>query len=214
MNRLIKGLTSAHFNVEAQEEPRRKWKAKRRAEEETQQSAGPKEAGVRRFKFDVFVSYSVLDDLSPSGHRHGWVSTFIDNLEIELTTQLGRHASIWYDDSMTGERVFDETTKSALRVSAVLIAILTPSYRQSPYCAKEREWFAREVGDQRRLLQVRPMNIPHEQWPIELQGCTGFDFFSLRAHDRLGIPLDSTDPAFKEELRKVVVAILPLLQSL
>jgi hypothetical protein len=171
---------------------------------------------VRRFKYDVFVSYSHLDDLSPSGQR-GWVSTFIDNLNSELTKRLGRHASVWYDNSMTGERVFDQTIKSAIRDSGVLIAICSASYQQSQYCTKEREWFATEgltVGDQRRLLQVRLMNIPHEQWPKEFQGCTGFDFFSLRAFDRLGSPLDSTDPAFKEELRKIVVAIPSLLETL
>jgi hypothetical protein len=171
---------------------------------------------VRRFKYDVFVSYSHLDDLSPSGQR-GWVSTFVDNLKSELSRRLGRHASVWHDGSMTGERVFDETIQSAIRDSAVLIAISSASYQNSPYCTKEREWFATEaltVGDQRRLLQVRLMNIPPEQWPKEFQGCTGFDFFSLRAYDRLGSPLDSTDPAFKEELRKIVVAIPSLLETL
>jgi len=118
---------------------------------------------------------------------------------------------------MTGERVFDQTIKSAIRDSGVLIAICSASYHQSPYCTKEREWFATEgltVGDQRRLLQVRLMNIPHEKWPKEFQGCTGFDFFSLRPYDPLGSPLDSTDLAFKEELRKIVVAIPSVLETL
>ena len=155
------------------------------------------------------MSYSHLDDLSPSGQR-GWVSTFIDNLKSELSKRLGRHASVWHDNSMTGERVFDETIKRAIRDSAVLIAICSASYQQSPHCTKEREWFVKTVGDQRRLLPVRLMNI---QWPIEFHGPTGFDFFSLRAYDRFGSPLDSTDPAFKEGLRKIVIAILPLLRS-
>jgi hypothetical protein len=176
----------------------------------------PKEGGMRRFKYDVFVSYSHLDDLSPSDER-GWVSTFIDNLKNQLTQRLGRRASVWYDNSMTGERVFNETIKSAIKDSGVLVAICSASYRQSEWCTREREWFAREgltVGDQRRLLQVRLISTPHEQWPEEFQGCAGFDFFSLRDFDQLGSPLDPTDPAFKEELRKIVVAIQSLLETL
>jgi hypothetical protein len=171
---------------------------------------------VPRFKNDAFVSYSHLDDLSPSDER-GWVSTFVEYLKVELSKRLGRRASVWHDSSMTGERVFDEAIKSALNETGVLIAICSASYRQSEWCTKEREWFAREaltVGDQRRLLQVRLLSIPHEQWPKEFQGCAGFDFFSLREFDRIGSPLDPVDPAFKEGLRRIVVAVQLLLQTL
>jgi hypothetical protein len=174
------------------------------------------EDDVPRFKNDVFVSYSHLDDLSPSDER-GWVSRFIEHLEIELTKRLGRRALVWHDSSMTGERVFNETIKSAITESRVLIAICSESYQQSKWCTKEREWFAREaptVGDQRRLLQVRLLSKAHKKWPKEFQGSAGFDFFSLREFDPLGSPLDPTDPAFKEALRKVVVAIQSLVQTL
>jgi hypothetical protein len=170
---------------------------------------------MRRFKYDIFVSYSRLDDLSPSDER-GWVSTFVEILKNQLSKRLGRPASVWYDRSITGERVFNETIKSAIKDSATLVAICSASYRQSEWCTSEREWFAQEgltVGDQRRLLQVRLMSMPHAQWPEEFQGCAGFDFFSLRDFDPLGSPLDPTDHAFKEELRKIVVAIQSLLET-
>jgi hypothetical protein len=171
---------------------------------------------MRTFKYDVFVSCSHLDDLSPSDER-GWVSTFVDNLKNQLSKRLGRHASVWYDHSMTGEPVFTETIENAIKDSGVLIAICSVSYLRSEWCTRVRECFAREgltVGDQRRLLQVRLVSIPHEQWPDEFQGCAGFDFFSLRDFDPLGSPLDPTDPAFKDELRKIVVAIQSLSTTL
>jgi len=168
------------------------------------------------YAWDAFISYSHLDDLSPS-EASGWVSRFRKQLIVLLTQRLGRPAQIWHDDKLTGERLFDRTIQTAIGKSAVLIALYSASYKTSDYCTQEREWFARSgiiVGDQKRIFLVRLVDISHEKWPKEFEGCTGFDFFSKKANDPVGFPLDPDKRAFSSALKNVVVALDNVLVAL
>ena len=169
-------------------------------------------------QFDAFVSFSHLDDKSPNGR--GWVTAFCQALEIWLPRRLGRASKIWHDHSrLTGECDIDETIRKAIDNSAVLLVLYSAGYASSEYCAKEREWFAKsatKVGDKSRALTIRLANIPHEEWPRELQGCPGFDFFSVRPNDQIGYPIRTGMRAFEEKVKEVangIEAVLKALQS-
>lgn len=167
-------------------------------------------------EYDVFISFSHLDDKSPSGR--GWVTAFYTALDIWLTRRLGRAARIWHDRRrLTGECEIDETIRKAIDNSAVLLAFYSAGYASSEYCAKEREWFAKntiKVGDKSRALTIRLANIPHEKWPKELQGCTGFDFFCLKPNDQMGYPLRTDKRAFEEKVKDVVNGIEAVLEAI
>jgi hypothetical protein len=168
------------------------------------------------YNWDLFLSYSHLDDLSPS-EAPGWVTQFKRSLDVFLTKRLGRPSRIWFDHTLNGQNVFDLTIQKAIDDSAILMALYSASYADSAYCAKEREWFAKSgltVGDQKRIFPVHLVKVPHERWPREFDGCTGFEFFRVSANDPVGFPLDPTDSLFSQELRNVVVALDSVLAAL
>jgi TIR domain len=169
------------------------------------------------YKYDVYISYSPLDDRSPS-NESGAVTAFRDALSILLSQRLGRIASIWHDSRLSGQDVLDDTIREALQNTAVLVVLYSAGYASSEYCAKEREWFARrplKIGDQSRVLTVRLTNIPYRSWPKELQGTRGFDFFSVDpANDPIGYPLRPKDSAFDRRVQEVAVGIEAVLDAL
>jgi TIR domain len=172
---------------------------------------------MAKYKYDVFVSFSHLDDRSPS-NECGCVTAFRDALSIWLGQRLGRNASIWHDSRLSGQDVLDDTIREALQNTAVLVVLYSAGYASSEYCAKEREWFARSplrIGDQSRVLTVRLVNIPYGNWPKELKGCRGFDFFSQgAANDPTGYPLRRKDSAFETRVQEVVVGIEVVLNAI
>jgi TIR domain len=173
-------------------------------------------AVMEKYKFDAFVSYSHLDNLCRP-NASGWVTAFCDAMEMRLSSRLGRPASIWHDRTLSGQRRIDDTIQSAIDNSAVLLVLYSAGYESSDYCAKEREWFAKQaasVGDQSRVLTVRLVNISHEKWPKELRGCTGFDFFTKAPNDPTGFPVDPSDGSFDEKLKGVVAGLGDVLAAI
>jgi hypothetical protein len=171
---------------------------------------------MARYEWDAFISFSHLDDLSPST-APGWVTQFRNTLAVLLTLRLGRKASIWFDDKLNGQVLFDLRIQREIERSAALIVIYSASYMGSDYCTKEREWFARTglaIGDQNRVLPVRLLDIPHERWPKEFEGCLGFEFFRAAPNDSLGFPLDPSEQGFTNALKNVVVAVQAICNAL
>jgi TIR domain-containing protein len=170
---------------------------------------------MARYEVDAFISFSHLDDLSASA-APGWVRQFHSNLTVSLTKRLGRKAVVWLDeDQLNGQVLFDQRIQKEIERSAVLIALHSAAYMNSPYCTKEREWFAKtglELGDQRRILLVRLVDIPPKDWPKEFAGCLGFKFFEPSPTDPLGSTLYPTDQGFPDALKSVVVAIHSILE--
>ena len=171
---------------------------------------------MSRYQWDAFISFSHLDDRTPSG-APGWVTEFRNTLAVLLTSRLGREAQLWLDDKLNGQVMFDPRIQAAIENSAVLIAIYSASYIGSGYCSKEREWFGRTgltIGDQGRVLLVRLVNIPPAEWPKEFAGRLGFNFFRTTANDPRGFPLKPNDQKYSDEMESVVVAIDQILPAL
>jgi hypothetical protein len=181
------------------------------------------DAEMARYKHDVFISYSHLDDRSATDEP-GWVSQFRKALVAELSRRLGRDVeqTIWRDDRLNGQHAFDKTIETALQNTGIMIALYSASYATSDYCKKEREWFVKaatkdcgiDVGDQTRLFNVRLMNFDRSKWPAEFANHAGFEFFSVTANNKLGRALDPSAPLFKERLADVVVAAGDVLDAL
>jgi len=104
-------------------------------------------AYVPGFSNDVFISYSHLDDQSVDGR--GWVSDFHRRLQIEVQEALGAPVQIWRDPRQGPATDFGRDLDRQLRGSAMLLAILSPGYLNSPWCEWELEGFAgaRRTGD-------------------------------------------------------------------
>jgi hypothetical protein len=104
----------------------------------------------RRFRHDVFISYTHVDNELEAG-RH-WVTQFHRDLEGRLRRLSGRRdLNVWRDERgrLDSSALVDDTIQDALSNTAVFVAILSPVYLlQSPYCTKERNYFLQVLAEQ------------------------------------------------------------------
>jgi hypothetical protein len=109
-------------------------------------------AYVPGFRNDIFISYAHGDDdppLTPDGK--GWVSHFRDRLATAVRQRLGAAPAsipkIWIDHrDLASDVDFDREIHDQLD-AAVLVTIVSPSYRTSEYCDKELRHFLQIVQD-------------------------------------------------------------------
>jgi hypothetical protein len=107
-------------------------------------------AYVPGFRNDIFISYAHGDDeptLTPDGK--GWVSHFRDRLATAVRQRLGAAPAsipkIWIDQRDLASYVdFDLEIHDQLD-AAVLLTVVSPSYRTSEYCDKELRHFLQVV---------------------------------------------------------------------
>jgi hypothetical protein len=174
---------------------------------------------VNRFRHDIFLSYSHTDDST-------WINAFELSLLQELREKLGQEPSIWQDvkNIRLGQNWKDEI-KEAITGSAVYITILSPGYKASQWCGRERkcflDQFARiddmkvglKVGSTYRFLKIikRPWeNDAHLEFFSEAQH---MDFFQ---RDPAGIDrelIPGTEP-FQSRLKEAAYHIAALLQAM
>jgi formylglycine-generating enzyme required for sulfatase activity len=135
---------------------------KERREEPTM-TARPRNttAFLPTYEHDLFISYAHEDA--------DWVSALQKQLTERLLFRLGG-CNIWQDEKnlTTGENITQELYR-AIRASAAFIAVLSPSYSRSDWCARERKAFLDEaekrdrleIGGYGRLLKV--VKFPWEE---------------------------------------------------
>jgi TIR domain len=92
-------------------------------------------AYVPGFASDVFISYAHADDES-------WIQAFEKNLREELSRKLGAEVTVWQDVQKIrlGQNWQVEIVEGIQR-AATLLAIVSPSYQNSDWCAEERKAF-------------------------------------------------------------------------
>jgi hypothetical protein len=176
-------------------------------------------AFVGSFEYDIFISYSHVDDLGDA-----WVKRFHEALEIALAQRVGRMGvvRIWRDPRLDGDQLFDDTIRTALERSAIFLAITSNGYIASEYCRLELQTFREkaaaephglQIVDRSRIYNVLLTNIPPSRWPKEFGRVSGFPFHD--ADDRPqgeagdGEPTDQTydKPRFKRQLSALANAL-------
>jgi hypothetical protein len=92
-------------------------------------------AYVPGFENDVFISYEHAEDPT-------WIQTFVKSLSDQLSSQYGIKASIWQDKKEldVGEN-WEAEIEEGIKRSAILLAVLSPGYKNSEWCMKECEIF-------------------------------------------------------------------------
>ena len=152
---------------------------------------------VPGFANDIFISYSHLDDRSVDGA--GWVSDFHQRLQIEIEEALGDRVQVWRDRRIGPADDFGRDLDRQLRASAMLLAVISPGYMNSPWCEWELAGCAgaRRVGDlwidtKCRIIKVlkRPADVSSNRRRLVAE--TGFlEFFhtdqaSGRSYEMVG----------------------------
>src|SRR5450755_2690383 len=119
------------------------------------------------YQYDVFISYSHVDNLTPDNDSaKGWVAQFHKRLEVALAQKAGRSGavSIWRDErQLEGNLLFDKSIQDGVRSSAVLVSLYSHGYAASSYCADELKQFHQKAqaesvglaaGDAYRIFPV------------------------------------------------------------
>lgn len=139
------------------------------------------------FEFDVFVSYTHIDNVSLVEDRKGWVSDFRRALEVRLGQMLGRPAKIWMNDKLVGNDSMVDDDTAALRHAMFFVAVVTPRYVKSQWTQRELLEFdavaARQGGltlrGRSRLIKVLKTPVPFPDLPPLLQQTLGYEFYRL-----------------------------------
>jgi len=161
-------------------------------------------AYVTGYENDVFVSYSHQDDCPLVDDTSGWITTFTRQLNMELAKRLGSRAlKVWRDPGLAGNEPLTPQLLEIIRRSATLLVVMSPSYLNSEWCARERESFcsfARECVGQGRIFIVRHRETEREQAPAELGDLVGFKFYMEDRDSGVDRPLDGADRDYVQRL--------------
>jgi len=173
---------------------------------------------VPGFDNDIFISYSHIDDQGVDGP--GWVSDFHRRLVIEVEEELGAKLHVWRDKRITGATDFTKDLDKQVRGSAMLLAVLSPSYLNSTWCDWELTGFARSrrVGDlwvdtKCRALKVfkRPVDVTRLRVLAETEGVK---FFDVDPDTGLPHELEGTTELFKHRLTELGHDIASVLRDM
>jgi TIR domain len=174
-------------------------------------------AQIPGYENDIFISYSHNDNVG-LWNRPGWVDIFDQSLDNWLRKRRGMaNLKIWRDTRrMQGNTLFDDAIQNALKTSALFFALTSRNYLQSDYCRKEMSWFHQyhgqrpgglRVGEAYRILNILLHNIPHTQWPAELQGAAGFRMNDAGDDEHLGEFTSPNDNSFEKQMRSIVDSV-------
>lgn len=174
-------------------------------------------AQIAGYENDIFISYA-HDDNQGFGNRPGWVDIFEDWLDGWLRKRRGMaDLKIWRDNKrMHGNTLFDDAIRNALKTSALFFALTSRNYLHSAYCQKELSWFHQyhgqrpgglRVGDAFRVFNILLHNIPHKDWPAELQGAAGFPMNDAGGGEQFGEFTSPDEYSFEKQMRSIVDAV-------
>jgi len=163
---------------------------------------------MKKFAKPIFISYSHIDNKPLSKDQQGWITRFHQTLQGLLNMRLGRDASIWRDDKLSGNDIFADEIVDQFKSVALLISIITPRYTHSEWCTREAREFCQQaeesgglvVQNKSRVLKVVKTPMPAEALdclPDVFKSVLGYDFYTLEE----GKPLE-LDPEYGEKFKQ------------
>jgi hypothetical protein len=175
-------------------------------------------AYVPGFANDIFISYSHQDDQAVDGPR--WVDDFHKRLAIEVVEVLGEPVSIWRDKRITGATDFTKDLEKQVRSSAMLLAIVSPSYVNSRWCDWELRGFtgSRRIGDlwvDTKCRAVKIIKRPPDPGTLRILAETeGMKFFEVDPGNELPGEIDGASALYKQRLNELAHDIKFVLRAM
>lgn len=121
----------------------------------------------------VFVSYAHADDQPMDDNVPGWVSYFVDKLQRTVARQPGgAQVTFWMDHRLEPQRRVDDELRRRISDSSVILALISPRYLESNWCAKEMATFVEEVGgglSDNRVFMVELLPTERPSWHPAVQ---------------------------------------------
>src|SRR5215831_188045 len=142
------------------------------------------------YEYEVFISYAHRDNMPPPDRQYGWVTRFDQFLEFFLREWLGKEPRIWRDNMMRGSDVIEETIFAPLPNVAIMIAIVSPNYPGSLWCAEELAEFCRcaiggtQIANKSRIFKIVKVPLRQGQQLHDVfVRSKGFEFFQIKDKD-------------------------------
>ena len=89
----------------------------------------------------VFISYTHVDNL-PFGHDHlCWITHLHEQLTCRVEQLYSEDATVWRDEKLHGNDVFEASLVERLESVAVLVSVCSPRYLHSEWCRRELDEF-------------------------------------------------------------------------
>jgi hypothetical protein len=156
------------------------------------------------FDYDVFISYSHLNNASLGTEDKGWVTDLHEVLKGKLGWSLAKPPSIWRDEQGLEGRTINEGVRGALENSAIFLAIMSRGFLASTYCGPvelagfRHPKFPLTLRDHSRIVVAvceSIQDVPRDTWPAELRDvpCVEFAEGTAGAYTRTARP-DPTHP--------------------
>lgn len=168
----------------------------------------------------IFISYAHLDNIPLTSKQEGWITRFHRALETMLKQQLGTETGVWRDEErLQGNSFFEDVIVKQLPRVKLLVSVVSPRYVKSDWCLKELHGFYESflqkggvrIGDTSRIIKVVKTPVRMEDYPPEMQGMLGFNFY-----EEIGEEKHRTfDPAYGDEYeQKFLRAVDDLAQAI
>jgi hypothetical protein len=135
---------------------------------------GGDEIGEGAMRHDVFVSYSHIDDESTIRGKPGVVTTFVDQLRMQVLKKMTRRRKIdfWMDHLLASNKRIVETLNDHVSASDLLLLFMSPTYLSSEWCHSEMERFLeanRAAFNRENIFIVAVDKTDRRRWPALLQ---------------------------------------------
>lgn len=178
-------------------------------------------AYIPGFTYDIFISYSHIDNELDVGETDGWVTLFNESFRVNLEKLIGvkNVVKIWWDNKkIDGSKIFNKTIEEGVQSSAIMICLISNSYLKSDYCRQEREMFHKEannkeigltVEDESRIIKVFLYDIDYNDLPKQFDGSTGHKFFNKN-----GKPLKTDLDLFEDKIYSLVDSVYRILNAI
>ncbi|MCY2996361.1 MAG: TIR domain-containing protein [Planctomycetota bacterium] len=132
---------------------------------------------------DVFISYS------RANNHADWVTRFHKQLEARLRERVSAEIDVFRDPELSGNQGLTDELKRRLRSSAVVVAVVSRSYLQRPWCQLEIDEFRKAAGQRGVTGCIFPVRYDDVR-PAEFQHLLGNDFLG---YEFCG-PVDDSGP--------------------
>jgi TIR domain len=169
--------------------------------------------------YDVFVSYARPDN---RGDDH-YVERLVDSLERAFRLHTGRDLRLFFDRrNIATAQMWEREIRGALRRSSIMIAILSPAYFKSQWCAREWDFFVRANRDRSIMFGITP--YLKLIFPISLIELPGIDHGSPETRRRIReaqamqhvdfAGVSTGEPEFTTLIRSLVDDVIHALRAL
>jgi hypothetical protein len=167
------------------------------------------------FENDVFVSYAHADNL-PDAIGQRFVTLLVHGLNQILAARLGFKPRIFFSEDTPFSNQDFEHRINQIRSSAVLLAVLSPSYFSHPTTIEELRAFSEATSDGRRIVAVEtyPWEKTEENRQFQNFKRTLFWRADEVTEAIVGIDLQSNYQIFAEKVHETAHRIVALMREM